>query len=80
MSFCFKYLDEATQIIQELDRLSIDEIIRLLVDLREKEGRLFFWESAVAPDTRLMQSGISEKLRGLKPIHRVTISQNLPRV
>ena len=41
MEFIHKYLDEAIQIIQQIDTDSIDNMIRLLSDLRKRDGRLF---------------------------------------
>ncbi len=40
--FIEKFLTEAQQITNKLDLKAIDQIIDLLVDLREKKGRLFF--------------------------------------
>lgn len=41
MSFVSDYLGEAAQIIERLDRGAVDEMIRLLADLRTRQGRLF---------------------------------------
>ena len=36
-----KYLNSALEIIQKLDQSAIDRMVKLLVDLRSKQGRLF---------------------------------------
>ena len=41
MSYTEKYLGEATQIIEGLDRGQIDAMVRLFVETRERGGRLF---------------------------------------
>ena len=41
MTYAKNYLAEATQIIQKLDINSIEEIARLLIETRKKNGRLF---------------------------------------
>lgn len=41
MSYTTQYLKEAGQIIQQLDVEVIDKVVKLLVDLRQREGRLF---------------------------------------
>ena len=41
MAFIQEYLDEAIQIIQQIDTDSINKMIRLLSDLRKRDGRLF---------------------------------------
>jgi D-sedoheptulose 7-phosphate isomerase len=41
MNFSQHYLQSALEIIQKLDRVAIDKMVRLLVDLRSKGGRLF---------------------------------------
>ena len=41
MSFSSIYLDEASQIIQQLDTHSIESIVGLFEDLRRRNGRLF---------------------------------------
>jgi D-sedoheptulose 7-phosphate isomerase len=40
MSYAKEYLSEATKIIQQLDERSIEKMVRLLNDMREKGGRL----------------------------------------
>lgn len=42
MSYIAEYLIEATQILQSLDQGAIERIVNLLVELRERHGRLFF--------------------------------------
>jgi D-sedoheptulose 7-phosphate isomerase len=42
MSYAAEYLKEATQIIGKLDTATIDQMVDLLVALRERGGRLFF--------------------------------------
>ena len=42
MSYTTMYIDEAVQILQTLDPAVLENMIDLLVDLREREGRLFF--------------------------------------
>ena len=41
MSYANKYLSEASQIIQRLDTNPIEEMVRLLVEMRARGGRLF---------------------------------------
>jgi D-sedoheptulose 7-phosphate isomerase len=41
MSYSDEYLSETTKIIQQLDVSSIEKMVRLLVQMREKGGRLF---------------------------------------
>ncbi len=41
MSFTSQYLTEAAEILDRLDVAAIDKILTLLVDLRERDGRLF---------------------------------------
>src|SRR5262245_27349413 len=41
MNFTQHYLQSAIEIIQKLDRTSVDKLVRLLVELRAKGGRLF---------------------------------------
>src|SRR5207253_672828 len=41
MTFVQEYLAEATSLIQRLDAGAIDAIVQLLVDTRERGGRLF---------------------------------------
>jgi D-sedoheptulose 7-phosphate isomerase len=42
MSYTAQYLNEAAQIIHKLDTGAIDQMVDLLVALRERGGRLFF--------------------------------------
>lgn len=42
MSFVTDYLDEAGQILEQIDTAQIEKIVKLLVVLRERKGRLFF--------------------------------------
>ncbi len=42
MSYTNQYLDEAVEIIQRLDTSKIEKIIKLLLEIREKGGRIFF--------------------------------------
>src|SRR5437764_1240782 len=42
MSFTVRYLQEAAQILQQLDPAPIDRLVQLLTDLRQRGGRLFF--------------------------------------
>jgi D-sedoheptulose 7-phosphate isomerase len=42
MSYTTTYLGEATQILARLDRVSIDRLVSLLLELRASGGRLFF--------------------------------------
>ena len=41
MTFISKYMYEASQILHQLDEGAIEKMIRLLIDLRNKGGRLF---------------------------------------
>lgn len=41
MTFSSTYLTEATQIIGKLDIQAIEEMVRLLCELRQRNGRLF---------------------------------------
>jgi D-sedoheptulose 7-phosphate isomerase len=41
MNFTQQYLSEATQVMQQLDRRAIDQVIALLVETRTRGGRLF---------------------------------------
>jgi len=41
LSYIDTYLDETTQIVKRLDRGAIGQIIKLLVDTRTRQGRLF---------------------------------------
>lgn len=41
MSYTTQYLEEAGQIIQQLNIHVIDKLVKLLADLRERQGRLF---------------------------------------
>ena len=40
-SYTEHYLNEAIQVVEQLDRVAIDRMIQLFVEMREKEGRLF---------------------------------------
>jgi D-sedoheptulose 7-phosphate isomerase len=42
MSYTTEYLAEATQILARLDTPAIERMVQLLVELRERGGRLFF--------------------------------------
>jgi D-sedoheptulose 7-phosphate isomerase len=42
MSYTMAYLAEATQILARLDLAAIERMLSLLIDLRAREGRLFF--------------------------------------
>lgn len=42
MSYTTAYLREATQILDRLDTAAIDRVVELLVETRERGGRLFF--------------------------------------
>src|SRR6266508_3613650 len=42
MSYTTEYMSEASQILARLDVAAIDRMVALLVDLRERGGRLFF--------------------------------------
>ena len=42
MTFVEKYLDEAAQIVAELDKNTIECMVELLAELRDNSGRLFF--------------------------------------
>src|SRR3712207_5491858 len=42
MSYTTEYLAEATQILARLDTAAIERMVQLLVELRERGGRLFF--------------------------------------
>jgi D-sedoheptulose 7-phosphate isomerase len=42
MNYIQEYLNEANQIIAQLDTEGIERMVRMLVDLRKKNGRLFF--------------------------------------
>jgi D-sedoheptulose 7-phosphate isomerase len=42
MSYTAEYLKEASQIIDRLDQTAIERMARLLVELRDRGGRLFF--------------------------------------
>lgn len=42
MEYVIQYLDEVNQIITQIDRAQIIRLIRLLTELRDGEGRLFF--------------------------------------
>ena len=42
MTYVQQYIDEAGQILKRIDRLAIEKMVELLVDLRAKHGRLFF--------------------------------------
>src|SRR3984957_20242536 len=41
MDFIKKFLQEATQILNEIDKNEIERVVELLVELRKEEGRLF---------------------------------------
>jgi D-sedoheptulose 7-phosphate isomerase len=41
MSFTQQYLDEASQVIQQLERQAIDRVVALLAETRARRGRLF---------------------------------------
>ncbi len=42
MSYITQYLDEAVKIIEQLDSSRIEKMLKLLVEVREKGGRIFF--------------------------------------
>lgn len=42
MSYTKLYLEEVKQIVDQLDYAAIDKVITLLVEIRERKGRLFF--------------------------------------
>jgi len=41
MNFINQYLEEAKQVIEQLDKKQIEQAVNLLVELRKNEGRLF---------------------------------------
>lgn len=42
MSYIDSYIEEAKKILDDIDRSSIEKMISLILEIREKEGRLFF--------------------------------------
>lgn len=42
MTFVADYLSEATQILAQIDTALVERLVALLVDVRERSGRLFF--------------------------------------
>ncbi len=42
MSYILSYIDEAKRILSSLDVATLDRMVRLLVELRDRGGRLFF--------------------------------------
>jgi D-sedoheptulose 7-phosphate isomerase len=36
-----QYIEEAIQILKKIDRVTIDQMVELMVDLRQRDGRLF---------------------------------------
>ena len=42
MEYVMQYLDEAAEVIRQIDRKAIEHMVDLLAGLREREGRLFF--------------------------------------
>lgn len=42
MRYIKQYLNEATKIIENIDREKIQNIIKLILEIREKKGRIFF--------------------------------------
>ena len=42
MSYINQYLDEAIMIIEQMDTSMIEQIIQMLIEVRENKGRLFF--------------------------------------
>ncbi len=42
MTYTKKHLDEAIQIIEKIDHISVEKMAQLLSELRSNEGRLFF--------------------------------------
>src|SRR2546423_14150317 len=42
MSYVQQYIKEASEILKRVDQLVIERMVELLVELRERRGRLFF--------------------------------------
>ena len=42
MSYALKHLDEARHILDQLDTTAVEKMVKLLINLRERRGRLFF--------------------------------------
>ena len=42
MSYIDSYIEEAKKILDDIDRSSIEKMISLILEIREKKGRLFF--------------------------------------
>ena len=68
MNYTEQYIEEAVQILNELDPAVLERVVDLLVDLRGRGGRLFFLGPAAAPGTPRMLSVISARSPRSKPI------------
>lgn len=42
MSYVKKYINEAVDILEQIDQNQIEKMIQIILDVREKKGRLFF--------------------------------------
>jgi len=86
MTYTTKYFKEAIQIIQQLEDVSVEQMVLLLDELRQKEGRLFLigagggagHASHAVCDFRKI--AISARLLASKPIHQGTMYLSLPPV
>lgn len=42
MSYIDQYFEEAIEIIKQIDRSQVEKMIQIILDIREKKGRMFF--------------------------------------
>jgi hypothetical protein len=44
MNYTSQYFEEAIRILQQLDQDKVEQMLDLLLEVRHRGGRIFFWE------------------------------------
>lgn len=76
MTYSQQHLNEAIEIIQQIDAAKIEKMAELIAGIKRSEGRLFSWVLVEAPRIAHMQSMISGKSWVLNPTHLLTMYPN----
>ena len=76
MSYDADYCREAVEILGKIDQGQIESMISILLNVREKGGRLSFWASGERLPTVPTRSMIFAKSAGLRPIRRWIMSRS----
>lgn len=80
MQYIVKYLSTVIDVVNRLPKDDINKMVKELVDLKQRSGRLFIIGVGEALPTHPTRLTISERLQALKPIRQQTTYQNLPRL